>query len=153
EAGAVERSLNGDGRANGELGRDQLAGEAVTEHEAYRQYRAGRAELLKDYATSERCRRQEWLKNFGETLAEPCGQRDNCESGVAGRAQVDSAQHADRAEGRPFAINARVSHKKLGEGTVMRYEQEKVVILFDTAGYRSLVTDYVIHRKLLSSIS
>jgi ATP-dependent DNA helicase RecQ len=40
-------------------------------------------------------------------------------------------------------------HKSLGEGTVMRYDADKVVVLFDVHGYKSLVTEFVIKNKLM----
>jgi hypothetical protein len=38
----------------------------------------------------------------------------------------------------PFAIDARVEHPKWGVGTVTRYEDDRVVVVFDDAGYRTL---------------
>ena len=42
-----------------------------------------------------------------------------------------------------------MKHKTLGLGTVMRYEEDKVVILFDESGYKSVVAKYVIENKLV----
>ena len=51
---------------------------------------------------------------------------------------------------RPFPLNAKVTHKKFGAGVIMRYEAEKVVILFDTEGYKSLVTKVLVENELLA---
>jgi hypothetical protein len=45
-----------------------------------------------------------------------------------------------------------VIHKKWGEGVVMTYEDDKVVVQFDTQGSKSLVTQFVIEHKLLRTI-
>jgi ATP-dependent DNA helicase RecQ len=121
----------------------ELAEQTVAEQEAFRQYRIGRVELMKDYAETFDCRRRYLLRYFGEDLPEPCGHCDNCESGLVKQAKL-------AAEDKPFPLQARVMHKKLGLGTVMRYEGDKVVILFDTEGYKSLVTQFLIDNKLLT---
>ncbi|MCY7322430.1 MAG: hypothetical protein LH660_11675 [Phormidesmis sp. CAN_BIN36] len=46
---------------------------------------------------------------------------DNCKSGIA--ASGDGLK--------PYPIHSQVIHKSWGEGTVMRYEANKVVILFE----------------------
>ena len=143
EAGAVAIVEGGQVVATDQaLDATELAEQTVAEQEAFRQYRIGRVELMKDYAETFDCRRRYLLHYFGEDLPEPCGHCDNCESGLVKQAQLDS-------EDKPFPLQARVMHKKLGLGTVMRYEGDKVVILFDTEGYKSLVTQFLIDNKLL----
>ncbi|MBD0345204.1 MAG: hypothetical protein ICV63_10360, partial [Coleofasciculus sp. Co-bin14] len=39
-----------------------------------------------------------------------------------------------------------------GEGVVMRYEGDKMLILFDEVGYKTLGVDFVRHRGLLKSL-
>ena len=74
----------------------------------------------------------------------PCGHCDNCEAGVVERHEAETADH-------PFPLKGRVRHTKWGEGTVMRYEEEgaKVVVLFEEAGLKSMVTQFVIEKALL----
>ena len=38
-----------------------------------------------------------------------------------------------------FAVGSRVDHPKWGRGTVQRYEDEKMVLLFDAVGYKALL--------------
>lgn len=152
DAGAVAVELNGQIRSTDAVDPADAAEEVVREHEAYRQYRRGRVELMKDYAETHDCRRRYLLNYFGEEMAEPCGHCDNCESGTAGQS-ADARQAAADDPKRPFALSARVRHAKLGEGTVMRYEDEKIVILFDTEGYRSLVTAFVMKEGLVEGIA
>jgi ATP-dependent DNA helicase RecQ len=44
-----------------------------------------------------------------------------------------------------------VIHKTGGEGLIMRYEGDKMVILFDSVGYKTLAVDIVEERHLLES--
>ena len=43
----------------------------------------------------------------------------------------------------PFLINTRVRHEKWDEGLVQRYEGDKMVILFDEVGYKTLSVELV----------
>ncbi|HEV7299796.1 MAG TPA: ATP-dependent DNA helicase RecQ [Tepidisphaeraceae bacterium] len=145
ELGVVAIDEDGDVAAAASKKKLEAAGEqAAAAHEAHRQYRLGRLEIMKDYAETGECRRQYLLRYFGENLPEPCGHCDNCEEGVVAEHQRQAATH-------PFGIKSRVLHKKWGEGTVMRYEDDKIVILFDKEGYKSVVTQFVIDNDLLKS--
>jgi len=123
----------------------EVAEEAAEEQEAYRRFRMGRVALMKDYAESRDCRRRYLLHYFGEPMDEPCGHCDNCEAGTA--------EKVDRAnEKLPFSLKSRVRHKKWGEGTVMHYDGDKVTILFDTEGEKSVVTKFVIEHELVEPV-
>jgi len=113
---------------------------------AQRAQRLGRVEMMRDYAETGECRRAYLLNYFGEKLPEPCGHCDNCEGGAA---QEAKRQQADV----PFPLKGRVVHKKWGEGTVLRYEGEKIVILFDAEGEKTVVTDFVVSNALLANAS
>ena len=52
----------------------------------------------------------------------------------------------------PFLINSRVVHEKWGEGLVQRYEGDKMVVLFDEVGYKTLGVDLVTERDLLKIV-
>jgi ATP-dependent DNA helicase RecQ len=149
DAGAVEIELTGEVRSTEELDPTDAAEEVVREHEAYRQYRLGRVELMKQYATTRDCRRRYLLNYFGERMDAPCGHCDNCEAGTVEKHDAKT-EASDTTH--PYPLNARIAHKKYGEGTIMRYDQDKVVILFDTAGYKSLVTEFVKEKGLLELI-
>lgn len=84
-----------------------------------------RLEMIRGYAELKDCRRCYLLNYFGEQQQEPCGFCDNCEAGIT----------AGNKGLKPYEINSRVIHKSWGEGTVMRYEDDKVVVLFDQVGY------------------
>ncbi len=46
----------------------------------------------------------------------------------------------------------RITHGQWGEGTIQRYDDEAVVVLFDDVGYRTLAVDVVVERDLLESV-
>jgi ATP-dependent DNA helicase RecQ len=148
ELGAVEVSADGRVTAAAEGAEDVAgaAGRAVEEQEAYRQYRLGRVEMMKAYAETTACRRHFLLDYFGEESDTICDNCDNCKTGLA-RRRLDESKGEET--GRPFAVGAKVVHRKFGPGVVRRYEGNKVVILFDTAGYKSLVTEVVVGRGIL----
>jgi len=52
---------------------------------------------------------------------------------------------------RPFEVGARVAHADWGAGTVQRYEDDKLVVLFDDVGWKTLAVDLVVERRLLSA--
>ena len=128
-----------------------LAERAVHDQEAYRAYRSGRVDLMKDYAETTDCRRWTLLNYFGEPSDGVCGQCDNCQSGVAKKTHAARARRTDDAH--PYPLRGRVHSGKYGEGTVMEYRAEKVTVLFDTAGPKELVTAYVIEHRLLKTLA
>jgi ATP-dependent DNA helicase RecQ len=149
EVGAVKLLDGGEvAPASKKLDAPAVAEDVVREHDAYRQYRLGRVELMRQYAETRDCRRRFLLSYFGESFPDPCGHCDNCDTGVVEK--FDFQQHT--TDGSPYPLNARVAHKKFGEGTVMRYEADKIVILFDVEGYKSLVTRVVVENELLERI-
>ena len=113
----------------------KLAERAVADQEAYRAYRMGRVDLMKDYAETTECRRWTVMNYFGEPTDGGCGHCDNCRSGAAKKTHAARARQTD--DGHPFPLRSRVHSGKFGDGTVMAYTREKVNVLFDTAGPRS----------------
>jgi ATP-dependent DNA helicase RecQ len=102
-----------------------------------------RVTMMGEYAESSGCRREFVLTYFGEQFSPPCGRCDNCDAGLVVAA-------SDRAT--PFEVGSRVAHPQWGEGVVQRYEDEAMVVLFDTVGYKKLGLDMVLERSLLSSV-
>jgi ATP-dependent DNA helicase RecQ len=148
EIGAVKVSAEGQVTATRKrVNVEKAAGAAVEEQEAYRRYRVGRVEIMKGYAETTECRRHYLLNYFGEQSDDLCNHCDNCETGLAKKHFAEVSKAAEN--GRPFPPNSKVTHKKFGPGTVMRYEGDKIVILFDTEGYKSLVLDVVLENDLL----
>jgi ATP-dependent DNA helicase RecQ len=117
--------------------------EVVRDNEQHREHRRARVELIKDYAETKDCRRRYLLNYFGEQSSEPCGYCDNCQAGTV-------AKHEAVDQKLPFSLKSRVKHAKWGDGTVMRYDDDKVVVLFDDAGMKEMVTAFVLEKKLLT---
>jgi ATP-dependent DNA helicase RecQ len=133
--GAVEISLAG-AATPGDAAPDAAA--VVRLQESRREYESSRVEMMRAYAELRDCRRRFLLNYFGEGREEPCGFCDNCDAGVVAK-----------QEQQPFAVSARVAHESWGEGTVQSYEGDKVVVLFDGAGYKTLDVQLVVERSLL----
>lgn len=103
--------------------------EAAQADKQQQQFERSRLEMMRGYAEVRDCRREYLLNYFGEKIDTPCGTCDNCKAGI-------TTEKDDRLE--PYPLDSRVKHKSWGEGTVMRYEGDKVVILFDEVGYKTL---------------
>jgi ATP-dependent DNA helicase RecQ len=114
---------------------------AVEAQDDRREYERSRLEMMRAYAELRDCRRRFVLNYFGEPREEPCGNCDNCEAGL-------SAQ----AHSQPFELGARVRHDEWEEGTVQRYEGDKLVVLFDAVGYKTLDVELVEERGLLQEV-
>ncbi len=113
------------------------AGAAASERQ--REFERSRLEMMRGYAETRGCRRDHVLSYFGEEHAVPCWNCDNCDAGLV---------HADGTP-RPFAIGARVAHREWGAGEVQRYDDDRVVVLFDSVGYKTLGLQIVIEHELL----
>jgi ATP-dependent DNA helicase RecQ len=99
-------------------------------------------ELVRRYAETADCRRRLLLQLLGEARQETCGRCDNCRAGTASELTDE-----------PFPIGSRVRHREWGNGIVQQYEQDRVVVLFETAGYRTLSTALVEQQQLLDGAS
>ena len=122
-----------------------LAAAVVERAEAHRSLERSRVEMMRRYAETDRCRWQFLLGYFGAESRELCGHCDSCERGTG----VDEP---DTGASRPdaYRLGAHVSHPEFGEGTVMDLEQDRVTVLFEDAGYRTLALDIVESEGLLS---
>ena len=101
-----------------------------------------RIEMMRGYADTTGCRRQFLLGYFGEQLEQPCGNCDNCSAGTATEQHVADAEH-------PFPVDTAVEHTEWGPGIVMRHEDDRVVVLFEEVGYKTLALKAVVEHELL----
>ncbi len=144
EIGAVEIEAGGDvAPGDGEVEADEAAEHAAAAQERHRAFERSRTDMIRAYAETRDCRRRFLLAYFGEQLADPCGNCDTCEAGIA-------AESEPGAE--PFAVGTRVAHREWGEGVVQRYDDDAMVVLFDSVGYRTLAVELVVERELLSAV-
>jgi ATP-dependent DNA helicase RecQ len=109
--------------------------------EERREFERSRVAMMRGYAELRDCRREFLLNYFGEASDEPCGFCDNCEAGLV----VEDVRP-------PFDVGTRVRHDEWGDGEVQRYEGDKMVVLFETAGYKTLAVSLVQERALLAPI-
>jgi len=138
QLGAVEIALDG----TVTRGAATTDAHAVLEaQEERREVERSRLEMIRAYAELRDCRRRFLLNYFGEGREEPCGFCDNCEAGRI-------AENIDE----PFPLETRVRHSLWGPGTVQRYEGDKVVVLFDRHGYKTLDLDLVEEKGLLARL-
>jgi ATP-dependent DNA helicase RecQ len=140
-AGAVEVLADGEVQAtDDDVDLEEAAQEAVEEQESRREFERSRVDMMRAYAELEfACRREFLLNYFGEAYEPPCNHCDNCEAGRVAKHTADE----------PFALGTRVAHEQWGEGLVQRYEADKMVVLFDDAGYKTLDVELVRERELL----
>nr|WP_240438601.1 ATP-dependent DNA helicase RecQ [Actinosynnema mirum] len=122
----------------------EAAEEAVEEAARLRRLELSRVEVLRAYAETRGCRRQNLLGYFGQSLGFACGNCDICDGGVDTRAPV--------AEDDEFPPESKVTHPKWGEGTVVRTEGEQITVLFHEVGYKTLSLQVVKANSLLDRL-
>ncbi|WP_432829197.1 RecQ family ATP-dependent DNA helicase [Dactylosporangium sp. CA-092794] len=145
---------------------------ALAQFERHQTLRKSRIDMIRRYAESPGCRGNALLGYFGEQAERPCGHCDNCANGTvvvdpvvpalkwyqrffrkpaapvaAEEVTVRTARPADAD--RPFPVSSEVRHSAWGTGTVMAYEQDRVVVLFEEVGYKTLSVPIVQKSKLL----
>ncbi|MGN6699963.1 MAG: RecQ family ATP-dependent DNA helicase [Thermomicrobiales bacterium] len=144
DAGVIAILVNGDAIASEDTATLAENVAAATEAEERQQaFEASRLEMMRGYAETRDCRRAYLLNYFGEPFEGPCGHCDNCE---AGSAAIGTAGE------QPFPLNSCVRHQAWGMGRVMRYEGDKLVVLFDAVGYKTLARDRVVDTGLLTAV-
>ena len=131
------------------------AGAALTHFERYQTLRRSRIDMMRQYAESGRCRGRALLAYFGEDVDRDCGHCDNCAEGTSGspstrKKSVAPAPRKGRDE--PFPVASAVRHTEWGAGTVMSYEHDRMVVLFEEVGYKTLSVPIVRKANLLQAV-
>ncbi|ADV67798.1 ATP-dependent DNA helicase, RecQ family [Deinococcus maricopensis DSM 21211] len=142
DVGALEVLPNGELSAVDGADTPEVAAQAALMQEHHRAYERSRLDMIRTYAETHGCRREFLLNYFGEAFAAPCGACDNCD---AGHVQT-------RADEYPYPVSSRVTHATFGEGVVVRYEGDKVTVLFDQRGYQTLALPFVLEHDLLRAL-
>lgn len=117
---------------------------AVREHERQQLVTRSRTDMMRGFAETRNCRSQILLSYFGEQRKKPCGHCDNDVNGVAAPPASSSAKD-------PFPVHGKVRHGEWGLGMVMGYEGDRVTVLFDEVGYKTLSVPVVLENKLLTA--
>ncbi len=146
------------------------AAAALAEHERYQRVQRSRIDMMRSLAETTGCRGQALLAYFGEHAPHRCGHCDNCQqrplaspdagraaaasiASAAGWASTGSPAGAAAAGGEgPWPVHSQVQHPMWGAGTVLRYEAEKVTLLFDEVGYKTLSVPVVRQQNLLTAV-
>jgi ATP-dependent DNA helicase RecQ len=115
------------------------ARQALAEAARHQRLQGSRIEMMRNVAETAGCRGQALLACFGEHLAHPCGHCDRCAAGDGAAAPVEG----------PFPVHSTVRHATWGAGLVLRYEEDRMVVLFDEVGYKTLSVDVVRREGLL----
>jgi ATP-dependent DNA helicase RecQ len=112
---------------------------AVSEYERRQVVQRSRNDMMRGFAEARGCRSQVLLAYFGEELKKPCGHCDNCADGVV----------VEETAVEPFSVHSRVRHGEWGVGMVMGYDEERMTVLFDEVGYKTLSVPVVRENALL----
>ena len=88
-----------------------------------------RMEMMRSYAEGGGCRRQTLLGYFGDHLPQRCGNCDLCWDDDGGGTRVDEPA---------IAADTVVEHREWGRGVVLDGDSDRLVVLFDDYGYRTL---------------
>jgi ATP-dependent DNA helicase RecQ len=171
--GAVTTGSRGDLRLPAFAPDPQAAAKlAVAEAERHQTLQRSRTDMMRGLAETAGCRVQPLLTYFGEQMNRPCGHCDNChdDSVVRGRATAPdqrrgggsaaarSTRDADRgisagrrSEIQPYPLHSTVSHRQWGRGTVLGYDDDRMTVLFDEVGYKTLSVAVVQDNDLLAA--
>ena len=109
--------------------------------EARRKLERSRVDMMRAYAETDRCRTEFLVGYFGEPLGERCGLCDSCRAGTA--------PEPSGGKDSPHAVSARVRHEEFGTGIVTDVEADRLTVLFDDVGYRTLSLELVAQQGLL----
>ncbi len=112
---------------------------AIAEAQRHQRLQQSRIEMMRNLAETTGCRGQALLACFGEHLSHPCGHCDQCAAGQSAPTQAG-----------PFPVHSTVRHATWGQGMVLRYEEDKMVVLFDDVGYKTLSVEVVQRQGLLA---
>lgn len=103
-----------------------------------------RVEMMRGYAETRDCRRRFLLAYFGEALPGPCGNCDRCLN----------SEHppTGSADAVAVPVDTAVRHRDFGDGVVIGGEQDRITVLFEEYGYRTLSMAAVDDSDLLTRL-
>jgi ATP-dependent DNA helicase RecQ len=167
QADAVRTDDDGKVRAQPGVTADDATERATTTAEARKRLERSRLEMVRAYAETSGCRRRFLLGYFGEVYEAPCGACDVCRAdgtddspcGTGGTvtAGVGGEGATGTDDGRPahpsaatYSAGTRVRHTEWGDGMVMSEDGDRITVLFDAMGYRTLSLEAISEKGLLT---
>ncbi|MFY1694489.1 MULTISPECIES: RecQ family ATP-dependent DNA helicase [unclassified Solwaraspora] len=123
---------------------DRAAGDAVAAATRRQAVQRTRTDMMRAFAEANGCRSQALLAYFGEHMRDVCGHCDSCHAGTS---------TADDGASGPFPVHSMVRHADWGAGMVLGYEQDRMTVLFDGVGYKTLSVPVVSEQGLLAAES
>ncbi|MEV5766274.1 RecQ family ATP-dependent DNA helicase [Micromonospora sp. NPDC052213] len=117
------------------------AAAALAEAERRQSVTRSRTDMMRAFAETTACRGQTLLAYFGEQMTKVCGHCDNCHAGTS---------TADDGAVGPFPVHSQVRHPEWGPGLVLGYEEDRMTVLFDEVGYKTLSVSVVSEQGLLT---
>ncbi|MEU9328400.1 RecQ family ATP-dependent DNA helicase [Streptomyces canus] len=156
QAGAVHTEDDGRVRAVPGTTAQDAAARAAEEARSRTRLEQSRLAMMLGYAETTGCRRRFLLGYFGESYDAPCGSCDVCASPSSGDTVVagvgdTSDESASRAPAVSYPAGTRVRHSEWGEGTVMSEEGDRITVLFESMGYRTLSLPAIADTGLLTA--
>jgi ATP-dependent DNA helicase RecQ len=137
-------AIDADGRiaVTGDL--DEAIGKAIELIDDRRVIERTRTDTMGAYAEYHACRWKFLLEYLGEPAPDRCGHCDNDELAAA----ITDEANAPR----PFPRGSRIRHPVFGKGDVVGYPGSRILIAFDSAGYKSLDLGLVRDGDLLEKV-
>ena len=112
--------------------------------EARQRVDRSRVEMMRGYTETAGCRREFLLGYFGQAYTPPCGACDRC---LAGDVVAGEEQMYDEVDG--WHVAQRVGHTEWGPGVILSLERDRLTVLFDEVGYKTLSLAVVRAGRLL----
>ncbi|MFJ1807020.1 MULTISPECIES: RecQ family ATP-dependent DNA helicase [unclassified Streptomyces] len=117
--------------------------------EAHRRTDRSRVDMARAYAEATGCRRRFLLGYFGEEYEPPCDGCDACDTADGDSPEERRPVHPAVSD---YPVGSQVRHGEWLDGTVLSADGDRITVLFDQAGYRTLSLDALAARDDLLEV-